>query len=71
MHRPHQTKVGFAYGTNYLIRHAAGDHHRCVEAMPARWITPGQVYFAAGKTVYDVNAADGSLVWSKAAAWRC
>jgi hypothetical protein len=19
MHRPHQTKVGFAYGTNYLI----------------------------------------------------
>jgi len=26
-------------------------------------VTRGQVYFAAGKNVYDLNAADGSLVW--------
>jgi polyvinyl alcohol dehydrogenase (cytochrome) len=26
-------------------------------------VTRGHVYFAAGKTVYDLNAADGSLVW--------
>src|SRR6516162_6124062 len=26
-------------------------------------VADGQVYFAAGKTVYDLNAADGSLRW--------
>jgi glucose dehydrogenase len=26
-------------------------------------VTRGHVYFAAGKTVYDLSAADGSLVW--------
>jgi outer membrane protein assembly factor BamB len=26
-------------------------------------VIDGQVYFAAGKTVYDLKAADGSLVW--------